>query len=323
MKWARTCAGFVAAAVAVPMLFAGPASATGSIAGTDSQADQVGSALATCAAFAGSASAIQSDVYAFVPGKGVVLGQSFYFQNRRNEMVSYLASGWSPSQIIRELKRVNSITSPDRNAPLYEDLFAGAEGNALLQRRQYLIAAIGETPNGFTGNSDEPGIGTPEFRKNVRATDLTFGRWRAAIGGNTLTGNAVVKGMKNQWITNVNDPIVVLETLLGIQLDENDPVVRAKFRKRDLAERLFLSLAAGFRNGEGDSRCTSLPGLQSKSSNLAWVRVDGSNGGTPVMNLRYSSNNPDHGDAVKTLAFLYFSCRNSPTTANCNAAVEL
>jgi len=82
--------------------------------------------------------------------------------------------------------------------------------------------------------------------------------------------------------------------------------INANVRKGDLAERLFLTFAAGDAPGEGDRRCTSTH----RSANLGWIRVDNKDGTTPI-NLRYSNKN---GNALTALAYMYYGCRIGATS---------
>src|SRR5262245_12352446 len=73
----------LAIALAMPVLTAAPARATGSVVGTDRETRQVGGALATCTVTIGySATELQPALYAFAPGKGVVHGQAWFFSNQ-------------------------------------------------------------------------------------------------------------------------------------------------------------------------------------------------------------------------------------------------
>lgn len=290
----------ITAATVVSMFAASSAQATFSLVGADRSTKQVGIALASCAAFLNVD--VQKEVYSYAPGKGAVSGQSFYFDNRRNEIAYYLAGGNSPQGIINTLVDVN-ITRPNKSAPLYERKFGDAEGAKLLQRRQYLVTstATGQAPAGFTGNSNEAVVGTPPARTNTSASSPDS-RFQAALGGNTLTSTGVVTAMKQQWLSQT--PIVAqLERLLGTDIP---PAVEAKLKKGDLAERLFMAITAGGSNGGGDNRCTPT----GKSSDVSYLRVDEPTG-RPSINLKWRSTTG--GDALKALAQRYLACRGYNT----------
>jgi hypothetical protein len=89
--------------------------------------------------------------------------------------------------------------------------------------------------------------------------------------------------------------------MLGTDIpDDPEQAIRRRDNSSGLAERLLLALLAGFRDGDGDFRCTAL----GTSSDVAWLRVDNEDG-SPAMNLRVTE---AYGDAVVTLAELYYEC---------------
>ena len=73
-----------------------PAGAAGSVTGGDTKTREVGSALASCTQGLGfSTTDLQAQIYKPVPGKGAVLGQSFFFGHLGQVMADKLKAGMS------------------------------------------------------------------------------------------------------------------------------------------------------------------------------------------------------------------------------------
>lgn len=298
-----TTAGFVVAA---------PAGATGSIAATDASpaARQVGHAFASCTAGFGTTTELQKDIYLPLPGVGAIVGQALYPGNKAPQMRARLAVGMPPAQIIDEHRRVNGLapyTSADVDTgnDLHDDL---------VQMRQYEIASLTATGAVFSGESRASTAvmhAWSEAASGVAGTD----RFVGAAAGNTLTSVDFASVMAGE-LQAPRDVVGVLAEL-GVTVAPADVV---SMRKGDLAERLFVSLAAGFaRPGQGDTRCVNPTGVggTSRSSSMSWLRVDNPDG-TVAMNLRYRSLHNE--DAVRELARMYYDCRMG--RLSCTADVE-
>ena len=276
----RTGAGLIAGALALALLaVAAPAGATGSVVGTDNQTNEVGSALASCIAAAGTPASLQRDMYRPVAGRGVILAQAWYFGNSKEAMATKLASGQSPASIV------------------------GAITGAAENDRQYLVASLTQPGAGFTGTS-----GLVPLPAGHLATSSPDGRFKGVAAGNTLSRDTIVPDMASALST-PPDVVAELEKLMGRDIPESE---EAELRKGDLAERLFLGLASGFDDpanaeqlAEGDVRCVNGATFGNTSSGVAWVRVDGGDG--TAFNLGFAS--VDKHDAVKELAEMYYDCR--------------
>lgn len=309
MKARRIAIFATAIAVGAGTLGSLPAGATGSATAGDGKTREVGSALASCTQGLGfSTSSLQSQIYFPAPGKGAVLGQSFFFGNLGQEMANRLNAGAKPADIIKRYRDINAqgLSAPATTHPDYK-LY---EGFQTRERRQYLVSSINAPGAAHTGQSNEAIIGTPNNRGHEA---VGSGSFRGVVGGNTLTSTGFV-GDLGKGLAGNGDVIERLETLLGEEITKAE----AKLIKRnDLAERLFMSLASSFgKPGAGDWRCvydtTALPAAGtplppgSRSAGQGWIRVDAADGSTPI-NLRYRS--AHNKDAVVELARMFKACR--------------
>ncbi len=303
--------------------------ATFSVVGVDKTTGQVGGALASCTAVLGREDA-SAFLYAFSPGVGVVHGQSFYFNNRKDSIRDLLSTK-TPAEIIQQLIADNDSLTPNPTSLLYETNPPNSPvdaGNKMLQRRQYGIAAMNGTA-AFTGQSNEAVIGTPEWRGHKRGLvrpdhpNTRNKRYAASVQGNTLTGENVLAKMSLGFSASMskNSFAGLLKAKFGIEMSRED---RNLLAKEDLAGHLFRSLMRGGDSSSGDKRCVRGDVIfypsGGISSNQAYLRVDGADG-NPVMHLRYRCANVAAGcpDALKELAKQYIECRKTNDPVKCGA----
>jgi uncharacterized Ntn-hydrolase superfamily protein len=153
----------------VALIFQGSAFATWSIVAVDAEANEVGSAGASCTGFV-------AGIVGIAPARGVIVAQARSNGQAREEGVRLLLAGASPESIVAAV--------------------ANLEFDPHFQEQQYGVAALGfeSSTAGFTGTDTHP------WQGHATANGV-------AVQGNILTGPEVIKATLDAFEANLSLPL--------------------------------------------------------------------------------------------------------------------